>query len=222
MLSIDKVRFWWDEAEGCYDLELLDPEATVADYERASEQALTAQDVLRRYSESCIGCCICCGGRLPLTVVDVYRLKMGGLGAGLPLDSWVETYGSIERQNGGVDITLNLDGYETCALWDRGRGLCCVYESRPLICRTYICAPLSWRAMELRAQVVNAGEDELVSMLGIGNKDERPGRLPPFAGVLDYRAVMLLDVCSSRLWHYLTEHSGESGNFSRTDIEQNR
>ncbi len=205
MPLINKVRFWWDEDAGCYDLELLDKEATVADYERVSEQVLMEKDALRRYSANCIGCSICCGGRLPLTVIDVYRLKMGGLGTGLPLDSWVETYGSIERQNRCLDIALKLDAYETCALWDRGRGLCGVYESRPLVCRTYICAPLSWRATELRAQVVNTGEDELANMLGIGNEDERPKRLPPFAGVLDYRAVMLLDVCSSRLWHHLTE-----------------
>lgn len=207
MPSINKVRFCWDEAEGCYDLELLDPEATVADYELAVEQVLAAPEALRRYSESCIGCCICCGGRLPLTVVDVYRLKMGGLGTGLPLGGWVETYGSIERQNGGVDIALKLDGYETCALWDRGRGLCRVYRNRPLICRTYICAPLSWKAAELRTQVVNAGEDELASMLGIGNMDEITSRLPPFAGVLDYGAVMLRGVCSSRLWRHLTDQT---------------
>ena len=194
----DAVHCWWDEDNGCYDLDVRDPEATVADYERVVEQVLAAPDAIHKYSDNCIGCGVCCGGRLPLTAADLYRLKKGGLGAALPPDRWVSTYGSAQRQRGCLDITLRLDKYETCALWDRKAGLCSVYASRPLICRTHVCAPLSWRAAEIRTQIVNAGEDELVSMLSS----------QPFAGVIDYTGVLLKDVCSSRLWRCLADQNG--------------
>ncbi len=195
--SDDAVRCWWDKDNGCYDLDVCDPGATVADYEQAVDQRLAAPDAIHKYSDNCIGCGICCGGRLPLTAADLYRLKKGGLGMALPLDEWISVYGSVQRQGGCFDITLQLDDYETCALWDRTAGLCSVYEKRPLICRTYICAPLSWRAAEVRAQIVNAGEDELAGMLASRS----------YTGALDYNGVRLKDVCSGRLWRCLTSQS---------------
>jgi hypothetical protein len=121
----------------------------------------------------------------------------------LPLTGWVEAYGLVQHQDGCVDVSLSLDELETCALWNRKVGLCSVYESRPLICRTYICAPLSWRASELRGQIVNAGEDELVRMLGLAAGYGGDEKQQPFSGVLDYGAVLLRDVCSDRLWRSL-------------------
>jgi Fe-S-cluster containining protein len=210
MMSVGKVRYRWDNGTECYDLEVLDPAATVADYEQTVSGILAAPEAKKRHSEHCVACSICCGGRLPLTVVDLYRLKMGGLGMALPLNGWAAAYGLVQQQDGCVDITLRLDEHETCALWNREDGLCSVYESRPLICRTYICAPLSWRASELRGQIVNAGEDELVRMLGLADGNGRTEKTQPFAGVLDYGGVLLRDVCSDRLWHSLTRQDGTS------------
>ena len=152
MVTIGKVSFWWDNETECYDLEVLDPSATVADYEKTVGGILATPEARKKYSEHCVACSICCGGRLPLTVVDLYRLKFGGLGMALPLNGWVADYGVVQRQDGCVDVTLRLDERETCALWNRKDGLCSVYKSRPLICRTYICASLSWRASELRTR----------------------------------------------------------------------
>lgn len=208
MKQADRVRIWWDGDANCYDLEVLDREATVADYERAAGQVLDGPEAVRRHGAACEMCSICCGGRLPLTVVDLYRLKMGGLGAGLPLDGWVSAYGSVQRRGGCADITLRLDEYETCILWNRGAGLCSAYESRPLICRTYVCAPFSWRASELRIQIVNAGEDELARVLGLAGADGGDGRTQPFAGVLGYGGVLLRDACTARLWRCLTGNGG--------------
>lgn len=205
MIPVDRVRVWWDGAAGCYDLAVLDQGATAADYEQAAGQVLAEPGAVRRLSAGCAGCSICCGGRLPLTAVDLYRLKMGGLGVALPLDAWVSAYGSVQRRGGCVDIALRLDDYETCVLWDREKGLCSAYESRPLICRTYICAPISWRASELRTQIVNAGEDELAKVLGLAGVDGGDGKPQPFAGVLGYAGAPLRDVCSSRLWRSLTD-----------------
>jgi hypothetical protein len=203
IISSDKVRFWWDNELECYDLEVLDLSATVSDYEINVSAPLAAPDARRKYSEHCVGCSICCGGRLPLTVVDLYRLKFSGLGMALALNSWVDTYGLVQRNGESIDIVLRLDQYETCTLWNREDGICSVYEKRPLICRTYICAPLSWRASELRGQIVNAGEDELVGILGLDNGSRGAERSQPFAGILDYGGVMLRDVCSERLWNSL-------------------
>lgn len=184
-------------------MKVIDPSATVADYEQTASDALAAPDAVKKYGDHCLACSICCGGRLPLTVVDLYRLKMGGLGMALPLGEWVNTYGTLQRQSGSLDITLRLDEQETCALWDREAGLCSIYKSRPLICRTYICAPLSWRASELRSQIVNAGEDELARMLGLADGGGEGEKMQPFSGVLVYGVVLLRDVCSARLWRSL-------------------
>jgi Fe-S-cluster containining protein len=208
MVTIGKVSFWWDNETECYDLEVLDPSATVADYEKTVGGILATPEARKKYSEHCVACSICCGGRLPLTVVDIYRLKFGGLGMALPLNGWVAAYGVVQRQDGCVDVTLRLDERETCALWNRNDGLCSVYEKRPLICRTYICTPLSWRASELRGQIVNSGEDELVRMLGLPDGNGGKEKPQPFSGVLDYGGVLLRDVCSVRLWHSLTKRDG--------------
>lgn len=200
----DGVCCWWDEEMECYDLNVKDPAATVADYEQVVSQVLAMPDAIRKYNDSCIGCSLCCGGRLPLTAVDINRLKTAGLGFDLSLDAWVSAYGSVQRLGECFDITLRQDEFETCELWHRGAGLCSVYDKRPLICRTHICAPLSWRASEIRAQIVNSGEDELVSMLGLMGESGEHGKPQTFAGVLDYGGVLLRDVCSDRLWRYLT------------------
>ncbi len=208
MVTIGKVNFWWDNETECYDLEVLDPSATVADYEKTVGGILATPEARKKYSEHCVACSICCGGRLPLTVVDLYRLKFGGLGMALPLNGWVATYGVVQRQDGCVDVALRLDERETCALWNQKDGLCSIYKSRPLICRTYICASLSWRASELRGQIVNSGEDELVRILGLADGNGGSEKPQPFSGVLDYGGVLLRDVCSDRLWHSLTKQAG--------------
>ena len=204
-MSNEKIICKWNNEEECYDLEVSDLTATVADYEATVSRILAEANARKTYGDHCAGCSICCGGRLPLTVVDLYRLKFAGLGMSLPLNRWVAEYGVVEKRNGCVDITLRLDEYETCALWNREDGLCSVYQSRPLICRTYICAPLSWRAGELRGQIVNAGEDELVRMLGLVNRSDEPETNEPFSGILDYGGVYLRDICSDRLWRSLTK-----------------
>lgn len=197
------MRFWWDREQGCYDLAVADQDATVADYEQEVATMLAAPEAVRSYEPECIGCSICCGGRLPLTAVDLCRLQQGGLGMGLSMDGWIAAYGAVQRQGECVDITLRLDEYETCTLWDRKSGICRFYMHRPMICRTYTCAPYSWRAKELRSQVVNAGEDELAAMLGLMERKDMSACPQHFAGVMDYSGVLLRDVCTPRMWRSL-------------------
>ncbi len=202
---MDRVRLWWDAENYCYDLAVIDREANVADYEQAAGQVLSEPEAYRKYSDTCINCSICCGGRLSLTAIDVFRLQAGGLGAGLSLPDWVGAHASVQRQDGCIDIVLRIDRYETCRLWDRWRRMCKVYENRPFVCRTYLCAPMTRRLAELRSQIVNAGEDELVRLT------ETPevmatGETGPFAGAAGYDQVLLQQVCSGRLWHHLTNH----------------
>ena len=100
------VRCWWDEDNGCYDLEVLDPGPRWRTTSKRWARDWQAPDAIHKYSGNCIGCGICCGGRLPLTAADLYRLQKGGLGMALPLDEWVSAYGSVQRQGGCFDITL--------------------------------------------------------------------------------------------------------------------
>lgn len=75
---------------------------------------------------NCMGCGECCGRFLPLTVLDIARLK-----------SYVERNGievSREAWIDGDGLTLNFN----CPFLDEDRE-CMVYEARPEMCRAYRC-----------------------------------------------------------------------------------
>lgn len=199
---VPRVEVKWDEEFRCYDVVVRDPGATVADYEEGFGR-LAAGEVRRAYAPSCLGCSLCCRGRLPLTSLDVARFQAGGVGTGLSWREWVRRYATVRRAGKCFDITLRLSSKGVCLFWDEFRGLCGVYSLRPLICRTYFCWPVSWRAEQLRSRIVNTGEDELVRLslfTAAGSARQRN----PFAGKRDYRQVLLRDLCSRRLWRILT------------------
>jgi Fe-S-cluster containining protein len=201
----NKLKFWWSDELGCYDLQVKDQTATVADYETTVGSLLEDTHAVRKYQDQCIGCSICCGGRLPLTILDVYRLQAGGVGKELPIEGWVKEYAALGKKGEWIDVGLSLDAYETCTLWDREEGLCRAYHSRPLICSTYICADISWRASDLRGQIVNTGEDELVDLLNKIEENTISKKRNPFKGKNSYKEILLKDICSARLWTALTK-----------------
>ena len=194
-----------------YDLIVRDDAATVQDYLDAFGAAVARLPLARtrrRGAPDCFGCDGCCAERAPLTVIDCLRLREP-----FCRESWktfFDRYTTVTVQGPAVDITLKRGGDGRCIFLDRQTKLCRIYRARPLVCRTFICSPAARRALELRAAVVNKGEDELVRLwFGAGMTVHR-GRKPcpdprdwpptPFAGRTSYRKVRLKNVLPEKAW----------------------
>ena len=164
-----KIRFWLTplpEAEAdpffgpqmAYDVEVLRPEATVGDYLTGLEefQAATLAD--------CKGCDGCCHERAPLTIAD-WQLsgQSGPLADGLA--AWLQDWAELSFWGPAADLTLRRTADGSCQFLDVGQKCCTVHPWRSFTCRSHCCLPKTERAEQLRAALINAGEDELVRQL---------------------------------------------------------
>lgn len=214
-----QVRYWQVNCRSGYDVRVLSPEASVADY----MQALATMDISRLYrpynpGRACLGCDHCCGGRLPLTIIDLYELREGLrelTGKELSLPEILAGYCQAQVNGGVVDITLRIDAEGYCIFLEPRQRRCRLYEYRPLICRTFFCSPLTRRARVLREVIVNRGEDELVRCwlsifhrlpAGVKRADCQP---TPFATAGNYSYVTLRSFCSPQLWRQLYQPAGQ-------------
>lgn len=200
-----------------YDLVVRDENASVQDYLDALTEAIATLPLTRlsRRRQDCFGCDRCCAERAPLTAVDC-RFLMKATGERDP-GAFLEKYASVSVDGPVVDIVLKPGGNGRCVFLDRQTKLCRVYDSRPLVCRTYICSPAARRALALRAAVVNKGEDELVrlwfktGMVIHQARNPRPDLRDwpptPFAGKKSYREVLLREVLPSGLWRRIAAPS---------------
>jgi len=206
-----------------YDILVNDPEATVQDYIDALERFIEENTCYRsRVPDlaSCYSCDLCCRERIPVTLVDAVRLSDRGLQETVANLLHVFVDGRV------VDITMGLDETGRCIFLDRGKRLCTAYQKRPLVCRTFICCPSTRKARQLREEIVNAGEDELVrAWFGIKGKNRSPiiheGVAPrphpadyaktAFYGVDEYSRVKLKKVCSPGLWNMLVTQKKRRG-----------
>ena len=86
-----------------------------------AERLAAHQDVTDLYRGECKGCGQCCSRMLPMTVLDMVRLK-----------GYVEAHGIEMRPEkpGCIDLTCPFLGDDR---------LCAVYDARPEICRVYRC-----------------------------------------------------------------------------------
>ncbi|HUW63525.1 MAG TPA: YkgJ family cysteine cluster protein [Spirochaetia bacterium] len=189
-----------------YDLAVRSGDATVADYLVALDKALRMLPLTRTRNPEgrCQGCAACCAERIPLTSIDFWQLtRRCDPGAGL-----LAPIADVTTDGRSVDIVLKRNDQGRCVFFDSGKGLCRVYRARPLVCRTFICCPVSTRASELRGALTNAGEDELVRLWlaqesppsGVTREDWRTGA---FTGHWSYREVKLRDCVSPGLWRRL-------------------
>ncbi|MDN5347778.1 MAG: hypothetical protein PWP65_1342 [Clostridia bacterium] len=198
-----EVRLWQVNGRTGYDLLVRDPEASVADYLQALE-SLPGDKIYRPYNPggSCLGCDCCCGGRLPLTSIDLFTLRAGIqflTGRKLTPEEVLDKYCQVAQQGRALDITLRLDAEGYCIFLDPGTRRCRLYAYRPLVCRSFYCCPVTRRAARLRERIVNAGEDELVRLwLKLKPREAhrrklRPSDWPPtpFAGRSAYAEVPL-------------------------------
>ncbi len=205
----EKVMIRWDEEYSCYDVEINDPDATVAEFEEACQDLFSGAVAYRRYSESCLGCCICCSERIPVTRIDLLRVyelfHKNDEWDERDFRKWAEGISEIKRIGGCVDVTLGVDECSICRFWVREKGICSIYQARPFACRSYLCAPMSRRFEELRSQIINMGQDDLVPQL-CEDVDEIYQNKNAFAKVNSYGDIMIKDICSKRLWRQLTDH----------------
>lgn len=215
-----KIRFFpfWAGKEKGIDLEVLDPAASVADYADALNDYILSEDYKRFRSKTvhCAGCDECCGERMPLTSIDVLKLKEG-LEPQLSLHDFFNRYTYITVSGRVIDITLSRDHEDKCIFLDKENKKCTQYGLRPLVCQTYICTLLSSRASQLRKAVINSGEDELVRQWlecrqnancviheaaeeDIRNEDWQSNC---WTKKTSFAEVLLREIVSERLWHKL-------------------
>lgn len=203
-----------------YDIKVRDSDATVQDYIDALNSFIGEIKCSRTRApdrDSCYACNLCCQERIPVTLIDAYNLG----GKGKVLES-IKKFFHVYVEDRVVDITMGLNESGCCRFLDPVKGICSNYLSRPMVCQTFICCPSTWAAQQLREEVVNAGEDELVrswfkSDNGAGgyviNEAVNPRLNPedypatPFKGKTSYAQVKLKDVCTKKLWLQLASFS---------------
>lgn len=198
-----------------YDIRVNNEQATVQDYINALDNFIEHSGCYRSRNvrvDSCYGCNICCQERIPVTLVDALKLSGSNLNNCFRDLLYVYVDGRV------VDITMGLDEHGRCIFLDKEKGICSNYLNRPLVCHTYVCCPSTRTAKELREEIVNAGEDELVRRWfnikgangrlviheGVSPKpDARDYPGTPFSGADEYTQVRLKDICSPALWKKL-------------------
>jgi len=207
------------------DVVIRDDKATVGDYIRALEQYILAGDFFRFQDErtGCEGCDVCCRERVPLTGVDVLRLK-DSIAPGMSLQDFFKRFCYVVVSGRVVDISLSRDYDEKCICLDKTAGKCLYYQERPLVCRTYICTLSSPGAVKLREEVVNAGMDELVRLWFEQGKKGEPviheAANPAvreedwtesvWTGRVSFDEIPLREILTADLWEELRRTEGEA------------
>lgn len=214
---MDKVRISLkelDQDSWGYDVQVLDASATVRDY----------LDALNQFQDEkvapCLGCSGCCWERAPLTAPDIFtfgEILFDGRISDRPIRRFLESYGIVYAKDGMVDIILRRDEEGACIFLDKQHHQCKHHRLRSLVCQTYICLPKSRRAAELRGQLVNAGENELVRRYALEYHGQPP-HVDEGGGPVDWEAyegkgftdktsfedILLRDVVDEALWKRLT------------------
>lgn len=195
-----------------YDIRINDHGASVQDYIDALDLFIEKTKFHRSRKpnlESCYGCSLCCRERIPVTLIDALQIDDSNLHK--VIRDWLHVY--VEDRV--VDITLGLDEQGRCRFLNDSKQICGIYQTRPLVCHTFICCPSTLNARQLREDIVNSGEDELVrswfktkneSGFLVIHEAVSPAPNPidyaktPFFGVIDYNQVKLKKICSEELW----------------------
>lgn len=200
-----KARDQWGMESLAYDLKIRDASANLNDYVQALSHFAAA------HMEDCKGCDGCCHERAPLISSDIPALtKLLPQASQFPFHEVIESFCELKLSaDGCVDITLRRPKGD-CIFLDQGEKFCKEHASRPFVCRSHFCLPQSARAQELRTQIVNAGEDELVRLLlseekqgaplflnGIKGEDYPPSSI---SGKDAYTQILLKNICSQALW----------------------
>lgn len=206
-----KIIVKWDEEFCCFDIEILDPEATAGDFEKECQDLFSEDHVLRKYSDSCIGCSLCCTERIPVTKIDLIRIVAGDRDPQSVDEQEIKRLAgdivTVTKVGSCIDVTMNVDEWGICRFWLKEMGICSIYRFRPFACRTYICAPVSRRFEELRTQIINQGQDGLVSFIcGDEEIDDVYKCKNAFTDAKSYDEIRIKNICTKRLWRMLLWH----------------
>lgn len=207
-----------------YDLIVSHEAASVQDYLDALNELIEKGNLHRSRASvsTCEGCPGCCNERIPLTSVDIKNLMRAeevSLGQEDSYNKVLGCYSQVIVEDRAVDIILGSNSVGNCLFLDQQQGKCRIYQWRPLVCQTFICAPSSLKAKNLRETVVNQGEDQLVRewLLEAQNRGIPPvihlGDDPNpviedwektvFNGKNHYNQILLKDICAPSLWEEL-------------------
>ena len=148
-----------------YDLLLENAEETLGDYVDA------LNDFQNRTMAECRGCDGCCYERIPLTIADFALAK--GLAAKLAekseaevtLVDWLQKTAEIHLEGEAIDIVLKRNSDYSCYFLNKEKQECREHIYRSLVCQTHCCLPKSQIAIDIRGDIINAGEDELCRRL---------------------------------------------------------
>lgn len=209
ILPISFADDFGGEILGC-DIAVPDDTAALSDF-------LTAMDSFAaQYLADCRGCDGCCRERAPLIAADIPALAQLLPDSEFPAHAVCRHFATLEiNRDGAVDIYLrrNLDG--SCCLLDQDKKICLEHCSRSFVCRSHFCIPRSKAISDLRAEIVNAGEDELIRLL---LAEESSGAAPltdeplrqliaaadyppnPQSHKQSYNQIILKDALSPELW----------------------
>ena len=119
----------------------------------------------------CRGCDGCCYERIPLTIADFHLAKplvarlRGKDESEVTLTDWLQEAAEIHVDSGAIDIVLRRKADYSCHFLNQDLQECSEHLWRPLVCRTHCCLPKSPIAIDIRGDIINAGEDELCRRL---------------------------------------------------------
>ena len=200
-----------------YDLLLENAEETLGDYVDA------LNDFQNNTMAECRGCDGCCYERIPLTVADFALAK--GLTAKLAakteaevtLADWLRETAEIHLAGEAIDIVLKRNDDYSCYFLNKEKQECREHIYRSLVCQTHCCLPKSQIAIDIRGDIINAGEDELCRRLLSLNKNPWQDLLKeckiddyPQSGFSEvepqnWRNIPLKSIISPENWQILTE-----------------
>lgn len=162
------MRFYLQEFEddqfGYYLV--ADPADTLGDY----------VDEITRFMDEmmteCRGCDGCCFERIPLTIADFYIAKpliarlTGKALEDVTITDWLQEVAEIHVEPcGSIDIVLKRNEDDSCRFLNTDKQECSEHLWRPLVCRTHYCLSKALSAIDMRGDIINAGEDELCRQL---------------------------------------------------------
>ena len=168
--------------------------------------------------EECGECNGCCYERAPIISPDIPALSSLLPASELPITKVCDAFANIQTDKNGItDITLKRSIDNACIFLDKAARRCGNHTKRPFVCRSHFCLPRSPRLEKLREELINAGENDLTSLIlaeeaffatGIESKlsslinpdDYEQG---PRLGCRDYSEIIIKDIISQKLWQQL-------------------